>query len=65
MFRVLALALLACACAARPPAPDACDFAIAKVEKDCYLMIHKADEASKGALRQECKERIDALPECR
>jgi hypothetical protein len=28
-------------------------------------MIHKADEASKPALRSECKERIDALPECR
>jgi hypothetical protein len=60
---VIALALTACA--ARPPAPDACDFAIAKVEKDCYLMIHKADEASKPALRSECKERIDALPECK
>ena len=61
----LVIALALTACASRPPAPDACDLAIAATLKACAVTIHKADEASKPALRSECKERIDALPECR
>ena len=65
MRAVLACALALVACASRPPAPDACDLAIGRVLADCAVTIHAADEASKPALRSECKERIDALPECR
>lgn len=65
---VLSVTLPSGACASLAPpkfAPDACDRALAPLFADCALRLEKADEASQAAILDECKARIDALPECR